>query len=501
VLGPAKVRDLDRPVVLSLDAAVPKDDFYRHLHRALDLSFVRDLTADCYAGAGRPSIDPVVFFKLQLVMFFEGIRSERQLMRVVADRLSLRWYVGYNLDEPLPDHSSLTRIRDRFGPDRFHRFFEQIVERCRDAGLVRGHELYIDATKVRANADIDSLVPRWYVHAKQHVDTLFGHDTDAEADASAASSTVSAPAPPTLAEENNAAWRLLEQRRLDPHRRSTKGYRRTSDDHVSRTDPDAVPMKHHNGDRVKLGYHDHYVVDGGKARIILAALVTPADVMENQAMLDLLWRVRFRWQLHPRFIAGDTTYGTIENIVAVEREGIRAYVRLPDYEQRGKYFPKSAFTYDAEQDLYRCPRGEALRRYSYSRSDRMVKYRAPRKVCNACPLKERCTPGKEGRKVEHSFDEAYVARVRAYRETEDYKKAIRKRQVWIEPLFGEAKQWHGLRRFRLRGLGRVNMEGLLVAAGQNIKRLLQAKGWGRRPWPAGGVLNVVTGSVGGYIAP
>lgn len=102
MLGPEKVRYLDRPILFSLDAAVPKDDFYRHLHRALDLSLVRDLTADCYAGAGRPSIGPVVFFKLRLVMFFEGIRSERQFMRVVADRLSLRWYVGYNLDEPLP---------------------------------------------------------------------------------------------------------------------------------------------------------------------------------------------------------------------------------------------------------------------------------------------------------------------------------------------------------------------------------------------------------------
>jgi hypothetical protein len=102
--------------------------------------------------------------------------------------------------------------------------------------------------------------------------------------------------------------------------------------------------------------------------------------------------------------------------------------------------------------------------------------------------------------VEHSFDEAYVARVRAYRETEDYKRAMRKRKVWIEPLFGEAKQWHGMRRFRLRGLEKGNTEGLLVAAGQTIKRLLQAQGWGRRPWPAGSVLNVCTGPIGGYIA-
>src|SRR5262245_20395841 len=105
----------------SLEELVPADNIYRQLQRVLDLSFVHDLVAGCYAAGGRPSVDPVVFFKLQLVMCFEGIRSERQLMRVVADRLSIRWYLGYDLDEPLPDHSSLTRIRDRYGLDIFRR--------------------------------------------------------------------------------------------------------------------------------------------------------------------------------------------------------------------------------------------------------------------------------------------------------------------------------------------------------------------------------------------
>jgi hypothetical protein len=107
----------------------------------LDLSFVRELVEPLYAKGGRPSADPVVYFKLQLVMFFEDLSSERQLMRVVADRLSVRWYVGYDLQEPLPDHSSLTRIRERFGLSVFRRFFERIVEECIDAGLVWGEEL------------------------------------------------------------------------------------------------------------------------------------------------------------------------------------------------------------------------------------------------------------------------------------------------------------------------------------------------------------------------
>jgi transposase len=145
---------------LTLDALVPSDHFYRHVARTLDLTFVRGLVADCYAPDGRPSIDPVVFFKLQLVMFFEGIRSERQLVTVAADRLSVRWYLGYDLDESLPHHSSLTRIRERYGLERFRRFFDRVVELCDAAGLVWGEELLVDATKVPGNAAVDSLVPR-----------------------------------------------------------------------------------------------------------------------------------------------------------------------------------------------------------------------------------------------------------------------------------------------------------------------------------------------------
>src|SRR5688572_28591946 len=128
---------------VSLEDLVPPDHFYRHLERSLDLGFVRDLVKGTYADIGRPSIDPVVFFKMQLVLFFEGLRSERQLMHVVADRLSLRWYLGYDLSEPLPDHSSLTRIRERYGLEVFRRFFERIVERCLAVGLVWGQELHI----------------------------------------------------------------------------------------------------------------------------------------------------------------------------------------------------------------------------------------------------------------------------------------------------------------------------------------------------------------------
>src|SRR5712692_807264 len=169
-----KQRSFAPLVNVSLEELVPHDHFYRHLERTLDLSFVREFVQEMYAGKGRPSIDPIVFFKLQLVMFFEGIRSERQLMRHAADRLSIRWFLGYDLGEPLPDHSSLTRIRERYGVDVFRRFFEAIVEQCQQAGLVWGKDLYIDATKVEANASIASVKPRFVVEA--HLANLFAEE-------------------------------------------------------------------------------------------------------------------------------------------------------------------------------------------------------------------------------------------------------------------------------------------------------------------------------------
>ncbi len=208
MLGPRKGRCLDRSVLVSLEALVPRGHFYRDLEAKLDLGFVRELAQDRYEATGRPSIDPVVFFKLQLIMFFEGIRSERRLIEVARLNLAHRWYLGYHFDEPLPEHSSLTRIRDRLGVEIFHQFFERIVALCQAAGLVWGKELLFDATQVRANAGLDSLVPRFYLRAKQHVEDLFvaGSAEATPADHEAPDSTTSAPEPLTRRGSNRSRF-------------------------------------------------------------------------------------------------------------------------------------------------------------------------------------------------------------------------------------------------------------------------------------------------------
>jgi transposase len=450
---------------------------------------VRELVLPLYANGGRHSIDPVVFFKLQLVLFFEDLRSERRLMEVVADRLSLRWYLGYDLDERLPDHSSLTKIRQRYGLKIFRSFFERIVEECVEARLVRGEELFIDSTKVEADAAVDSLAPRWFVEA--HLEGLFEedddhHESEAEPPGAESEDERSIHHLPTAGDED-----LLRSNRASEgwisgpgRRRGTfKGIswrERTADTRASKTDPDATPMRWSENAR-KLGYQTNYVVDGGKARIILSVLVTPGEVSENRPMLDLLFRSAFRWRLRPHHVTADGKYGTVENIKAVERWGIRAYLALHEAGGRVGYFRKSEFAYDAEKDLYLCPAGETLRALGDSQDilsrGKVVTYRARGSVCAECSLKPRCTTNKNGRSLRRSSKDEYIDLVRTYMETKPYRKAIRKRKVWIEPLFAEGKLWHGMRRFRLRTLEKVNAEALMTATGQNIKRLLA---FGRR---------------------
>jgi hypothetical protein len=177
-------------------------------------------------------------------------------------------------------------------------------------------------------------------------------------------------------------------------------------------------------------------------------------------------------------------YGTIEIIKALEDAHIHAYIPIAERGQRPGYYGLAQFTYDAVHDQFYCPQGQVLRAAYRLEGSQEVQYRADAATCNACPVKSACTESNRGRHVHRPFLADYLDHVKAYESTLAYQKALNKRKVWVEPLFGEGKQWHGMRRFRLRRLWRVNCEALVIATGQNLKRLLQKRGWGRRPFPA-----------------
>jgi hypothetical protein len=353
------------------------------------------------------------------------------------------------------------------------------VERCAEAGLVWGEELYFDATKIEANASLESITPRFTV--EQHLQDLFEEDPrdpdGASGDAARATAAEDLDLLPTsedvqliCANATKSDW-ISKVGRQD---REVKGnfYRRKADLFLSKTDPDASPMKRKGADHTHLGYQAHCVVDGGKARIILGVLVAPFEVTENKPMLDMLWRAAFRWKSWPRRVTGDSAYGTVENIAAIERAGIRAYMALKGAGQGRPFFGKDEFTYNPKRDLYTCPAGEFLVPRMRNVARRLIGYRAKPGTCEACSLRAECTTSKTGRQILRHFDEEYVDRVKAYCGSFLYEKALRKRRVWVEPLFAEAKDWHGMRRFRLRRLEKVNIEALLITSGQNVKRLL-----------------------------
>jgi hypothetical protein len=195
--------------------------------------------------------------------------------------------------------------------------------------------------------------------------------------------------------------------------------------------------------------------------------------MDNTPILDLVDWVCSRWKLNPKRATGDAKYGTVPNIVGLEDRGIKAYLPTSDFSNRTKYYPAKLFQYDSEKDQYVCPQGQILPLTSRRNTEKVILYRAKANVCNVCPVKSECTSSKSGRHIFRSFFQDYINKAEAYRQTEEYQKAMRKRSVWVEPLFGEAKEFHRLRRFRLRRLLKVNIEGVMVAAGQNLKRLIK----------------------------
>ena len=206
-------------------------------------------------------------------------------------------------------------------------------------------------------------------------------------------------------------------------------------------------------------------------------------------MRDLLWRVCFRRKIWPHQVTGDAKYGTTENIVAIEDAGIRAYVPLTDFEHRiGLLRSRRVHLRRRAGPVSLPARPPAAARARRKQTEGVVVYRGDPATCNACPVKAACTTSDRGRTSSARSTRPTWRRCAATTRPRPYKKAMRKRQVWVEPLFAEAKEWHGLRRLRLRGLMNANIQGLLIAAGQNLKRFLAATGWGRRHAPCGSLL-------------
>jgi transposase len=441
----------------SLDAAVPEKHIVRRLAAAVDFGFVRSLVNKHYSHTGQPSVDPVVLFKLWLLGYLFNIRSERRLCEEASLNLAWRWFLGYELDEALPDHSVLTKARRRFGTRVYELFFKRIVELCEERGLVQGDVLFIDSTLSDANAARDTLRSRALAGPRlpepaQFVRDLFAMNEPAPAPEAPREKGGTGPKPGPLAEH--------------PTLRSTL---------VSTTDPDAELATRHNG-RSRLVYKTQVVVDGGKANIITAVDVGAAGDSDASSVGRMLDKHQVNLGRAPRELVGDSGYGTETALRECETRGI-----LPTLNQKRKgnftgLFSIDDFTYVADRDVYVCPAGTELVRAAEHFTLRKTVYRPKGKyTCANCPLKAQCTTGRVNRQLQRSWGAEISDRARAHVASRVGQRRLRRRQVVSERIMADLKSKHGFERAQFRRRPSVQIQALLTATVINLKQLLKRR--------------------------
>jgi len=437
-------KDTDEPMFIykTLAQLVPKDHLLRKIKKVIDLTFVRDSVRELYCkNKGRPSIDPVVAVKIWLIGYLYGISSERRLMADIQVNLAYRWFIGYNLEEEIPDHSSLTRIRDRFGLEKFQGIFDEVIRQCREKGLITGDHLNVDATLVRADASIDSMRP-----IEEFTRDVF---------------------------EKNP---LKEKKSDEPKKKPYKPGRRISNKtHRSTSDPDATLMKKHDQTGTHLSYHCHMAVES-ESRFITGVLTTTGTVTEGLCLTEIIREQKEKYGFKVEDVAADKGYSSTENYADLDQMGVKAYIpvgRKYDPARRRGYGPEK-FKYDPEKHELTCLRGKKLHALPTQRRKYSIDFISSTRDCKACRLRKKCGITKLGHKkiqiniLKHLKDEADK---RCW--TEYGRKRSVDRKTTVETVFGQGKTQHLLGRARVRGIEKVGIQFLMSAIAMNIKRMVK----------------------------
>jgi len=418
-------------VACSLRDLVPDDYILKRVDKLVDFSWLRDEVRDLYdESTGRPSIDPEAAVRLMLAGFFHGIVHDRKLMREARMHIGIRWFAGYRLHEKLPHHSSLTRIRQRWGPERFKRVFEKTVQACMAAGLVDGETVHADATLIRVDVSWESLV-------EQHAEKVIAENDDE-------STPPKGPGRPPKREKK-------------PKK-------------VSTTDPDATLTTSKQSYRMEPSFKQHTAVDD-KAGVIVDVEVTTGEASEGGTLLERIEEIETTTGRKIETLTADAGYAHSANYAALEERGTDAVIPPQKESTARKAVPLRRFKYDAKHDIVKCPKGKMLRK-RYRQANGWV-YRARARDCAACPLRAKCF--KHGATRAILIVNGYPALLRARRRRGRWREEtirVYQRHRWrVEGIHGEAKTQHGLRRAVRRGLANVAIQVYLTAAVMNLKRL------------------------------
>lgn len=418
---------------------IPEDHILKQVHKVLDLSWLHQAVAGSYClDNGRPGIDPEAAVRLMLAGFFAGIKEDRKLMREAQVNLAMRWFAGYRLDEALPNHSSLTRIRQRWGEALFRQIFTRTVGVCIVAGLVSGETVHIDATLIRADVSWESIT-------KKHAEHVWAANTPEERPDDVEG------APPTSGGAN--------QKKGEPKKSSP-------------TDPDATLTTSRHNYPMEPAYKQHTVSDD-RCGVIVDVAVTTGEASEGQRLVETVERVHATTGVTVRTVTADAAYAHSMNYEALEQRKIQAVIPPQPQQPRGTHLPSQRFKYDARRDVVRCPQGKILKRSSHQ--DNGWLYRACAQECRACPLRARCFSAKASARTILIVN-GYEALLRARRRkqqgwTPEWERLYQRHRWRVEGAHGEAKTQHGLRRAARRGLGNVAIQVYLIAVVMNLKRL------------------------------
>ena len=414
---------------VSLERRMPKEHPLRKIKQLVDFNFIRSQVTDLYGNNGNQSVDPAVILKLMFLLFYENIKSERALMRQLPLRLDWLWFCDYDLDEDTPNHSVLSKARRRLGTKVFQQFFINILEQCITAGLVDGETIYIDSSTIDGNVSIDKVQPQLRDICEDITNKL----------------------------EDSSELDKLEKR-------------------VNPADPDARIGRKYG--KSTLGFKDHRVIDD-KHGIITATVSTPANVNDDKVLKQAVHTHQANTTTKPKTVTADKIYGTVENYKFLHNKGSKACISHQRHGiiKVGK-FSHSKFKYDSKQDCYICPAGEKLELYDRTATHSSGhRYRAKRQTCEKCKLFKQCvTSRKFGRQVSRNLNAEYIEWADNCISRYERNELMSRRRYKAEGSFADGANNYGFKRARWRGLYKMEMQNLMIAAIQNLGKLLRYGG-------------------------
>lgn len=462
-----------------LSEHIPEDNFYRRLKQELDLKFLYKKTKAYYGSSGQKSIDPVVFFKLCLIGYLENLISDRQLIEHSSMRMDILYFLGYDIDEPLPWHSTLSRTRQLFPETLFEQVFNTILGQCISKGMVSGKIQAIDSAPVKANASMDSLELKVPLESlEKHlrkVRVMSARDRKAKTNKAPKEQQTITASDRELNEikSRNKKWSKDQDQRPGA---GAKGSKYTSNKtHYSPTDPDArISVK--PGKARKLNYLSQLAVDTAH-HVITHIHADYADKKDNQCLQHITEKLK--WRLHSRglgwdYLLADTGYSSGENYAFLEQKGIISYIPPHGTYKGGP----EGFKYNKEGDYWLCRNNKKVtfRKETIEKgknNNRKKLYLTRSRDCKGCPYKAKCAGKAPEKRITITvFKEEYeraIARLKSSKG--QYMK--KKRQSTVEPVFGSLTSFYGLRKINTIGIVQANKVMLLAATAYNLKKLLK----------------------------